>query len=57
MSSLWSIVTFGRCVWARKSRDNQLATFRRHHLRHVVVGIVGDCLVCIEYCVGAQDIS
>ena len=27
------------------------------HLRHVVVGIMGDCLVCIEYCVGAQGIS
>ena len=30
MSRLWSVVTFGRCVWARKSRDIQLATFRRH---------------------------
>ena len=30
MLRLWSIVTFGRCVWARKSRDIQLATFRRH---------------------------
>ena len=26
-------------------------------VHRVVVGIVGDCLVCIEYCVGAQGIS
>ena len=30
MLRLWSVVIFGRCVWARKSRDIQLATFRRH---------------------------
>ena len=30
MSRLWSVVIFGRCVWARKSRDIQLVTFRRH---------------------------
>ena len=30
MTHLWPIVIFGRCVWARKSRDIQLATFRRH---------------------------
>ena len=31
MSRLWSIVTFGRCVWARKSRDIQFG-IRRHTL-------------------------
>ena len=30
MTRLWSIVIFGRCVWARKSRDIEMATFRRH---------------------------
>ena len=32
MTRLWSIVIFGSCAWARKSRDIQLATFRRHIL-------------------------